>query len=66
VSHFHNCILDLFFRGDTTKTGHILGPAKEHAAIGPERELTPAFLAATRLMLHMAMFLGSARQLQVN
>jgi len=55
-----------YFREDTSKTGHILGPAEELAAIGTERNLTPALLAAIRLFLHMAMFLGSAHELKVN
>jgi len=56
------------YRGDATQTGHILGRAERLGPPGPERDMSLAYCAATRLLLHMAMFLGSAtaRGLAVN
>lgn len=58
--------LKLFFsRGDMTQTGHILGRAERRAELSPERGLTPACCAVLRLLLHLAMFAGTATNSQV-
>ncbi|XP_052243691.1 E3 ubiquitin-protein ligase rnf213-alpha-like [Dreissena polymorpha] len=49
-------------RGDSTQTGHILGRAIRGGVMRPERELNPTYCTATRLFLHMAMYLGPAQQ----
>jgi len=48
------------FRGDSTQTGHILGRVDRLGPIVPERDMSPAYCAAARLLLHMAMFLGTS------
>ena len=58
------CVFD--DRGDTTQTGHILGCAERLGSSGPERDMSPTHCAATRLLLHMAMFLGSATATGLN
>ncbi|XP_060586335.1 E3 ubiquitin-protein ligase rnf213-alpha-like [Ruditapes philippinarum] len=45
---------------DNTKTGHILGRAATRGpGPKPERTLSPTYCAAVRLLLHMAMYIGS-------
>ncbi|KAK3585590.1 hypothetical protein CHS0354_036776 [Potamilus streckersoni] len=45
---------------DMTETGHILGAASRRAqGAVPEREMSPAYCAVVRLMLHLSMMLGA-------
>ncbi|KAK3600077.1 hypothetical protein CHS0354_016454, partial [Potamilus streckersoni] len=45
---------------DMTETGHILGAASQRAqGAVPEREMSPAYCAVVRLMLHLSMILGT-------
>lgn len=54
------------FRGDETQTGHILGQAGRRGQLKPERQLTPVYCAAVRLILHMAMYVGAGTNEQVS
>ncbi|XP_053396342.1 E3 ubiquitin-protein ligase rnf213-alpha-like isoform X2 [Mercenaria mercenaria] len=50
---------------DNTMTGHILGRAEARGpGPKPERTLTPAYCALVRLILHMAMYIGSGTNQQ--
>ncbi|KAH3735719.1 hypothetical protein DPMN_042254 [Dreissena polymorpha] len=49
-------------RGDSTQIGHILGRAIHGGVMRPERDLNPTYCTATRLFLHMAMYLGPVQQ----
>lgn len=54
-------------RFDTTDTGHILGRAKNLNAIPyPERKLNRANCAILKFMLHMAMYIGANKNIQVS
>ncbi|KAL3881537.1 hypothetical protein ACJMK2_027969, partial [Sinanodonta woodiana] len=45
---------------DMTETGHILGAASQRAqGAVPERDMSPAYCAVVRLMLHLSMMLGA-------
>ncbi|XP_053426621.1 E3 ubiquitin-protein ligase RNF213 isoform X2 [Nycticebus coucang] len=50
---------------DTTQTGHVLGDAQHRGvAVVPDRELSPVVFTLIRLLTHLAMLLGAARDQQ--
>uniref|UniRef100_A0ABM5FN25 E3 ubiquitin-protein ligase RNF213 isoform X1 n=1 Tax=Pogona vitticeps TaxID=103695 RepID=A0ABM5FN25_9SAUR len=50
---------------DRTQTGHVLGdPSKREAKTGSERKMSPAVLILIRLLTHLALFLGAAKDPQ--
>ena len=56
----------IFYRIDSTLTGHILGRAEVRGQGPiPERTMSPVYTAAVRLILHMSLFLGAGENLQV-
>ena len=57
VIHVYN---SLRFRNDETKTGHILGNAKQRSTQGlPERQLSVVECSFTRFFTHAALFIGA-------
>lgn len=65
--HTYDIIYIFFFRVDTTDTGHILGQAKyRNLAPFPERSLKPVNCAVMKLLLHMAMYIGTNNNAQVS
>ena len=50
----------MYFREDETKTGHILGNARQRSAQGlPERQLSVVECSFTRFFTHAALFIGA-------
>jgi hypothetical protein len=58
--------LNLFFRGDFSQPGHILGsPDGRLTQAVSERTMSPASNAVLRLITHMAMFIGANDHIDV-